>query len=208
MQTNLQSQLLIATNNLGKVKEFRQLLENLENVILVTPKNLGLALSIEEVGSTYAENAALKANAFADASNLPSLADDSGLEVDALNGAPGLYSARYSSKPGANSADRRAFLLANLAHLPRPWTARFRAVLAATIPGEKAVKLFEGVCEGEIISEERGENGFGYDPIFFIPEKGLTMAQLSDQEKNLISHRGRAAQLALPTLQKLSARIK
>lgn len=203
MQTNLQNRLLIATNNPGKVKEFRQLLEKLENVILITPKNLGLALSIDEIGSTYTENAALKANAFCDASFMPALADDSGLEVDALGGAPGLYSARYSSKPGATDADRRAFLLSKLAHLPRPWTARFRAVLAAAFPDEEEVRLFEGVCEGEIIPEERGDNGFGYDPIFYFPERGLTMAQLSDQEKNQVSHRGRAAQAALPTLQAL-----
>lgn len=203
MQANLQSRLLIATNNPGKVKEFRQLLKNLENVSLITPKDLGLTLSIEEVGSTYAENAALKAHAFSDASGMPALADDSGLEVDALQGAPGLYSARYSSKPGANDADRRAFLLAKLTNLPRPWTARFRAVVAAALPGQEAAILFEGVCAGEIIPEERGENGFGYDPIFYFPEQGLTMAQLTDQEKNQISHRGRAAQAALPTLQEL-----
>jgi XTP/dITP diphosphohydrolase len=203
MQTNLQNRLLIATNNPGKVKEFRQLLQKLENVTLFTPKEIDLNISVNEIGSTYAENAALKAHSFADASSMPALADDSGLEVDALNGAPGLHSARYSAKPGANDADRRAFLLANLAHLPRPWTARFRAVLAFALPNEKEVILFEGICEGEIIPEERGDNGFGYDPIFYMPENGLTMAQLSDQEKNQISHRGRAAQAAIPTLQQL-----
>jgi XTP/dITP diphosphohydrolase len=203
MQTNLQNRLLIATNNPGKVKEFRQLLQKLENVTLFTPKEINLFISVKESGSTYAENAALKAHSFADASSMPALADDSGLEVDALDGAPGLFSARYSVKPGANDADRRAFLLANLAHLPLPWTARFRAMLAFALPEEEEVILYEGICEGEIIPEERGDNGFGYDPIFYIPTKGLTMAQLSDQEKNLISHRGRAAQAALPTLQKL-----
>jgi XTP/dITP diphosphohydrolase len=202
MQTNLQIRLLIATNNPGKVKEFRQLLKNMENVTLLTPKDIDLIISVKETGSTYAENAALKAHSYTAASSMPALADDSGLEVDALDGAPGLYSARYSAKPGANDADRRAFLLANLAHLARPWTARFRAVLAFALPDEEVI-LFEGICEGEIIPEERGDNGFGYDPIFYIPEKGATMAQLSDQEKNLISHRGRAAQAALPEIQKL-----
>jgi XTP/dITP diphosphohydrolase len=178
----------------------------LENVTLFTPKDIDLIISIKETGSTYTENAALKAHSFADASSMPALADDSGLEVDALDGAPGLFSARYSAKPGANDADRRAFLLANLANQPRPWTARFRAVLAFALPGDGEIKLFEGICEGEIIPEERGDNGFGYDPIFYIPEKGLTMAQLSDQGKNQISHRGRAAQAALPALQELLSR--
>lgn len=204
MQTNLQNKLLIATNNPGKVKELQQLLKTLENLTVFTPKHLGLNLSIEEVGSTYADNATIKARSFADASGIPALADDSGLEVDALGGAPGIYSARYSSKPGASDADRRAYLLANLSGQPRPWNARFRAVVALAIPGKESVKLFEGICEGEIIPEERGKNGFGYDPIFFIPDKGLTMAQLSDEEKNLISHRGRAVRIVLPYLQGLT----
>jgi XTP/dITP diphosphohydrolase len=208
MQTKLQKQLLIASNNPGKVKEFRQLLSELRNVTLVTPQELEISLKVEETGSTYAENAALKARAFVRTGGLLVLADDSGLEVDALDGAPGLYSARYSSKPGATSADRRAYLLENLSGKPRPWRARFRAVLAVAVPGEPEVLSFEGVCPGEIIAEERGENGFGYDPLFFIPEKDLTMAQLSDEEKNRISHRGRAVQAALPSLQELIDRAE
>ena len=199
MQAKLQNRLLIATNNPGKVKEFRQLLAELENVMLLTPEELGISVQVAEIGSSYAENAALKAGAFAAASGLPALADDSGLEVEVLGGAPGLYSARYSAKPGATSADRRAFLLENLSGVPRPWKARFRAVLAAALPGAE-VAYFEGVCPGEILPEERGDNGFGYDPLFFIPEYGRTMAQLSDEEKNRISHRGRAVQVALPLL--------
>jgi XTP/dITP diphosphohydrolase len=208
MQTKLHNQLLIASNNPGKVKEFRQLLSELRDVALVTPQELGISLTVEETGSTYAENATLKAGAFRAASGLAALADDSGLEVEALDGAPGLYSARYSSKPGATSADRRAYLLENLSSKPRPWRARFRAVLAVAIPGEAQARLFEGTCPGEIIPEERGDNGFGYDPLFWIPEKGLTMAQLSDQEKNRISHRGWAVQAALPTLQEFFGRVE
>jgi XTP/dITP diphosphohydrolase len=205
MQTKLQGRLLIATNNPGKVKEFQQLLSDLPGVALVTPKQIGISLSVAETGSTYAENAVLKARAFAQESGQMALADDSGLEVDALEGAPGLFSARYSTKPGANAADRRAYLLENLAGKPQPWTARFRAVLAVSIPREEQVSVFEGVCPGEIVAEERGDNGFGYDPIFFIPEQEMTMAQLSDVEKNRISHRGRAVQAALPTLRELLA---
>ena len=203
MQVKLHNQLLVATNNSGKVKELRQLLVELKNAVFVTPKDLGLSLDVAETGSTYAENARLKAEAYSQASGLIALADDSGLEVDALNGAPGLYSARYSNKPGANDADRRAYLLENLSGLPHPWTARFRASLVISVPGKAEIPVFSGVCEGEIIFEERGKNGFGYDPIFFIPAEGRTMAQLSDQTKNQISHRGRAVQAAMPTLREL-----
>lgn len=200
MQTKLQNQLLIATNNPGKVKEFRQLLSGLPEIELLTPKDLGISLSVAETGSTYSENAAIKVRAFAQAAGLPALADDSGLEVDALEGAPGLFSARYSSKPGATSADRRAFLLENLVEMAKPWTARFQAVVAVAVPGKEDLLFFAGECPGEIIPEERGDNGFGYDPIFYLPERGLTMAQLSDEEKNQISHRARAVQAALPAL--------
>jgi XTP/dITP diphosphohydrolase len=202
MQTQLQKVLLIATNNPGKRKELRQLLETLPQIELVTPKEMGISLEIEETGTTYGANAALKARAYTQASDLVVLADDSGLEVDALDGAPGLYSARYSGQPGATDADRRTFLLRNLGELPRPWTARFRAVVAVAVPGEE-LRFAGGVCEGVIIPEERGTNGFGYDPIFYMPEWGRTMAELSDEEKNTISHRGRAVAAALPILREV-----
>ncbi len=196
-------QLLIATNNAGKVEELNELLME-AGVELITPKQIGLQLEVEEDGRNYAENAAKKALAFAQASGLHSLADDSGLEVDALGGAPGMYSARYSSKPGANDADRRAFLLQNLRaeHAPRPWTALFHATIAIATP-EGRVELAEGFCPGEIIPEERGSGGFGYDPIFLLPERGLTMAELEREEKNRLSHRGRAVRAALPVLMEL-----
>ena len=193
--------LLIATNNNHKVRELHELLAHLP-VELVTPAQIHLDLEVEEDGSTYAENASKKALAFAQASGLISLADDSGLEVDALHGAPGLYSARYSPKPGATDGDRRAYLLENLRNQPRPWTAHFHATIAIAMPNG-GVQLAEGNCPGEIVPAERGTGGFGYDPIFLLPERGQTMAELSAEEKNRLSHRARAVQAAMPILIKL-----
>lgn len=196
--------LLIATTNKGKVKEIQALLDGLD-VELVTPKDLGLDIEIEEDGATYQENAAKKARAYSQASGLIALADDSGLEVDALGGQPGLHSARYSGQPGATDADRRAFLLKKLEEKPRPWTAHFHATVAVAAPNG-LVQFAEGNCWGEIIPEERGTGGFGYDPMFFLPEKNCTMAELSMDEKNRLSHRALAVQQALPILQKLIQR--
>jgi XTP/dITP diphosphohydrolase len=209
------NKLLIATNNPGKVAEFRELLNDLP-VQLVTPAEINLDLDVPEDGETYAENAEKKALAFAQASGLVSLADDSGLEVEALNGAPGLYSARYgpalalsSNFPiieraggGRTDADRRSYLLENLRDRPRPWLARFRATIAIAVPGY-SIQLAEGECRGEIIPEERGTGGFGYDPIFFIPELNGTMAELGMEEKNRVSHRARAVMNAKPHLVKI-----
>jgi XTP/dITP diphosphohydrolase len=195
------STLLLATNNRGKLVEIQDLLKNV-NIELVTPDQIGLKLEVEEDGQTYAENAARKAQAFAQASGLLTLADDSGLEVDALGGLPGLHSARFSPKPGATDADRRLLLLQRLQGHPRPWTARFRCLVALLNPGDP-VQFTQGICPGEIVPEERGENGFGYDPIFFLQEFGLTMAQLSMDQKNQVSHRARAVKAAIPLLTKL-----
>jgi XTP/dITP diphosphohydrolase len=197
------NQLLIATNNQGKVKELQDLLKDME-IELVTPAHIGLDLDVLEDGNTYAENAAKKAVAFAQASGLISLADDSGLEVDALDGAPGLYSARYGSMTGRKLSDagRRAFLIQNLQDKPRPWTARFHATIAIALPNGD-IHLAEGFCEGEIIPEERGTGGFGYDPIFLLSELGKTMAELSMDEKNRLSHRARAVMNAKGTLENL-----
>lgn len=195
------NKLLIATNNQGKVKELQDLLKDI-GITLITPADINLSLDVEEDGSTYAENASKKAVAFAQASGLLSLADDSGLEVEALDGAPGLYSARYSPKPGANDADRRAYLLQNLKDKPQPWKAHFHATIAIANPhGE--VQLTEGNCYGEIILEERGTGGFGYDPIFLLSELGLTMSELSMEQKNRLSHRALAVRKAKTILQKL-----
>ncbi len=190
--------LLIATGNRGKIEELGALLNDL-SVELLMPADLNLNLHVIEDGRTYAENAKKKAVAFARASGLTSLADDSGLEVEALGGAPGLYSARYSPQPGATDADRRALLLRNLQGRPRPWTARFRAAIAIATP-DQHVRSAEGDCPGEIIPEERGTGGFGYDPIFLLPELGRTMAELDPDQKNRLSHRARAVMNARPIL--------
>jgi XTP/dITP diphosphohydrolase len=195
------NKLLIATNNKGKVKELQDLLKD-TGIELVTPADINLNLEVEEDGATYDENAAKKAVAFAHASGLVSLADDSGLEVDALDGAPGLHSARYHPKPGANDADRRAYMIENLKGKPRPWTAHFHAAIAVAAP-EKDVQIVEGNCYGEIISEEHGTGGFGYDPIFLFPDLNQTMAELGMEEKNRLSHRALAVMNAIPVLQKI-----
>lgn len=195
------NKLLIATNNKGKIKELHELLQDL-GIELVTPSDINLSLEVEEDGNTYAENASKKAIAFAQASGLISLADDSGLEVDVLEGAPGLYSARYSPKPGADDADRRTYLLKNVKDKSRPWKAHFHATIAIANP-QGEVQLTEGNCHGEIIPEERGTGGFGYDPIFLLSDLGLTMAELSMEQKNQLSHRALAVINAKPILKKL-----
>jgi XTP/dITP diphosphohydrolase len=203
MNNHKGSPLLIATNNNGKIKELHDLLKD-TGVELVTPGQIHLDLEVIEDGATYAENATKKAVAFAQASGLISLADDSGLEVDALNGAPGLYSARYGSTDGKKLSDagRRAFLIQNLQPKTRPWMARFHATIAVALPNGEA-HLAEGFCEGEIIPEERGAGGFGYDPIFLLSELGKTMAELSMEEKNRLSHRARAVMNAKQILNQL-----
>ncbi|MGH2581605.1 MAG: RdgB/HAM1 family non-canonical purine NTP pyrophosphatase [Anaerolineales bacterium] len=182
--------LLLATNNSGKLDEMRALLADLDFELL-SPADLGIDLKVEESGESYAQNACLKAKAFAQAANLPSLADDSGLEVEALDGAPGLYSARFAPKPGATDTDHRAHLLKALAGKPRPWKAGFRSAVCLALPSGKTFEA-EGECAGEIIPDERGSKGFGYDPVFLIEGQGRTMAELSMDEKNRLSHRARA----------------
>ncbi len=195
--------LLLATNNQDKIEEFQDLLKD-TGFELITPADLNLELDVTEDGLTYAENAAKKALAFAQASGLISLADDSGLEVDALNGEPGLYSARYGSTNGVKLtyAERRAFLIKNLHPFPRPWIARFKATIAIADTNYK-LQITEGACEGEIIPEERGAGGFGYDPIFLFPELGKTMAELPMDEKNRLSHRAKAVMKAKEALKSL-----
>lgn len=200
------SKILLASNNKGKLNEIIALLADLD-IELVTPAELGLDMEVAEDGQSYAENAARKGLAFAHAANILTLADDSGLEVDALDGAPGLYSARFSSKPGATDADRRAYLLLQLSGKPQPWKACFRCVIALATPSGE-LKYTEGVCPGEVIPEERGSNGFGYDPIFFLPELSRTMAQLDVNEKNKLSHRARAVIAARPLILELSKAVR
>ena len=192
------TKLLIATTNPGKIRELQTLLEGLP-VDLVTPLDLGLVLDVEENGDSYADNAGIKALAYARPSGLLTLADDSGLEVDALGGLPGIRSARFSPKPGATDADRRAYLLQRLRGHPRPWNAHFHCTVALASP-DLEVRYAEGDCPGEIIPKERGQNGFGYDPIFLLPELARTMAELTMEEKNLLSHRARAVRASRPIL--------
>ena len=193
--------LLIATQNPGKVREFGLLLATLK-ATLRFPVELGLQLEVPEDGDTYADNARQKALTYAHASGLITLADDSGLEVDALDGAPGIRSARYA---GGHDADRVSALLAQLRDIA--WeqrTARFRCVIViATTAGE--LYTAEGTCQGLIAFEPAGQGGFGYDPIFYLPDYGCTMAQLSQVRKNLISHRARAVESAMPMLRRLLA---
>lgn len=192
---------LIATHNPGKRLEIQALLTEMPDLHLLLPSEVGIDLEVSEDGDTYQENAAAKARAFASRSGLLSLADDSGLEVEALQGQPGVHSARFSPHPGATDADRRALLLEKLAGYPRPWTASFHCVVALAHPDGQMV-FTEGVCPGEIIPQERGTNGFGYDPIFLLSESGRTMAELALHEKNLLSHRARAIRAAQPYLLK------
>lgn len=194
-------QLLLATNNAGKVAEFRQLLDGCGWQI-VTPAEIGLSITVDETGQTYAENATLKAVAYASASGLTSLADDSGLEVDALDGRPGVLSARYAGADRTD-AERAEALLTELRDVAdERRTARFRCVIAIA-SGEDRVELAEGTVEGRIVREPRGKSGFGYDPIFLLPERGLTMAELPAGEKHSVSHRGAAARQARKLLEKL-----
>jgi len=194
--------LLVATNNPGKVRELKELLSGLA-VEITFPAQEGLDLKLNESGESLAENARLKALAYAQASGLLTLADDSGLEVDALDGAPGVYSARYAG-PGASDADRYHKLLAALADIPAGQrSARFRCVVALAQP-DGTVHTADGVCEGEIGYAPRGEHGFGYDPIFLVQGfGGRTMAELPPALKNQISHRARAVQAIRPILEQL-----
>lgn len=194
--------LLVATNNADKIREFEQLLAGLPFEVTY-PAHEGLDLDPEETGLTFAENALIKARAFAHVSGLLTLADDSGLEVDALNREPGVYSARYGNTAKHDHAGRCRLVLDKLAALNLPEearTARFRCVIAIVSP-QGRTELTEGVFEGMIAHQPAGENGFGYDPIFFVPEMGMTSAQLAPEVKNQISHRGKAARAAVPVLQ-------
>ncbi|MCL0078199.1 XTP/dITP diphosphatase [Dehalococcoidia bacterium] len=194
--------LLLATNNQGKIRELAFLISS-EAWELTTPAREGVEIEVKETGKTFEENAAIKAMAYAKAANLVAIADDSGIEVDALNGEPGVLSARYAGE-GASDRQRADHLLANIAGVP--WekrSARFRCVIAIATP-EGEVELCSGECRGFIALEGRGENGFGYDPIFYLPEFGRTMAELNFEEKNRVSHRGKAAREARLVLERLS----
>ncbi len=192
--------LLIASANAGKIIEYRSLLAGVE-CDLVSMVDAGVANDIEETGSTYEENARIKAVTCAERSGLVTLGDDSGLEVDALGGEPGLYSARYAGD-NATDAERVAYLLSKMKDVPpERRTARFVCVIAIAVPGED-VTFCRGECHGLIVEEPRGILGFGYDPAFFMPDLGKTVAELQPEVKNRVSHRGRAAAEARKVLRR------
>ena len=187
--------LMVATNNPGKLREFRSLLGPLD---LAAPGDLGLDLEVEENGGSFEANATLKARAFAAASGLVALADDSGLEVDALGGAPGIHSARYGG-PGLDDMGRCRLLLQQLAEAGGSRLARFRCCLVAAAPDGRTCRA-EGVCPGSIAPAPAGDGGFGYDPVFYLPRFRRTMAQVPTEIKNRISHRARALRTMAPLL--------
>ena len=197
--------LLLATNNQGKLAELRSLLSGL-NLELLSPKDLDLELDVRERGLTYLENAVLKAAIFADAAKIWTLADDTGLEVEALDGAPGLFSARYAPQPDATDKDRRQYLIQNLEGTPQPWKASFVCTVALVGP-EGSPIVTTGSCPGTIIPEGRGQGGFGYDRIFRLEQTGLTMAELTTEQKNELSHRALAVNKLIPTLESLFAEV-
>ena len=178
--------LVIASGNAGKLREYRELLAE-TGLELVAYDH-----EVDEVGKTYAENARLKAEAASAASGLPALGDDSGLEVDALDGFPGIRSARL----GPTQKERTAELLRRLEGHPRPWTARFVCTVALVAPGREP-QMFEGECRGEVVPEWRGEAGFGYDPIFLVPGTGKTFGEMPPGEKRRYSHRANAVRALL-----------
>jgi XTP/dITP diphosphohydrolase len=193
--------LLLATNNPGKIREYKSLLQGVPYEVLTLAEQ-GITTDVDEVGDSLQENASIKATALAAESHLLTLADDSGLEVDALGGEPGPLSHRYAGE-GASDEDRVNYLLSRLKDVPWPErTAHFRCVIALAVPGGK-VEFCHGECPGIIALEPCGKQGFGYDPIFYLPELGKTMAELNLAEKNRVSHRGQAAREAYQVLVRL-----
>ncbi len=195
--------LLLATNNQAKVHEYKAMLQDLP-FELVTPVELGITTIVDETGDNLEENARLKATALAAESQLLALADDSGLEVDALGGEPGRLSARYAGE-NASDKDRVNYLLTRLKDIPwKERSACFKCVIAIASPNSK-IGFCKGECHGFITFEPRGKYGFGYDPIFYLPDLDRTMAELPLEEKNQISHRGQAARKAYLVIERLEA---
>jgi len=192
-------EILLATHNQGKIREYRGLLAGLPNK-LITLADLGITLKVPETGASFEDNAVAKAKTYFALSRLTTLSEDSGLEVDALNGEPGVLSARYAGEQ-ANDIERVDYLLSRMKGIP--WdkrSARFRCVIAVALPGDR-IETFNGVCEGVISLKPGGNFGFGYDPVFYMPEMGKTMAELPQEVKNKLSHRFNAAQKALHFLE-------
>ncbi len=202
MPNTSNDKILIATNNAGKVLELSKLLAS-SGFIVTTPNQENIQMDVEETGQTFEDNAAIKALAFAKTSGLLSIADDSGLEVEYLHGDPGVRSARYAGE-NASDIDRVWYLLDKLKDVE--WSkrqARFKSVIAIADP-EGVIEMFEGTCEGYILFEPVGLNGFGYDPIFYLPLEGKSMSELSLENKNKISHRGLAMEKAVRFLNQIN----
>jgi XTP/dITP diphosphohydrolase len=199
MSQKIGSRIVLASGNPGKARELGALLADFHAEVL--PQSAFNVPEAEETGLSFVENAILKARNAAAHSGLPAIADDSGLEVDALNGAPGIYSARYAG-PGCSDADNNAKLLEMLRDIPEAErSARFQCVLVYMRHAEDPTPLIvQGTWEGRILSELRGEGGFGYDPLFYVPEKDCASAELAAEEKNRLSHRGKALQALLAAL--------
>jgi XTP/dITP diphosphohydrolase len=196
--------LLVATHNRGKLAEFVELLAGLD-VEWLSLDDVGITAGVEETGNTFLENAIMKAERYATEAGVITLADDSGLVVDALNGAPGVQTARYGG-PGLTISQRYQLVLADLENVP--WEERgahFHCALALAGPDGTLIGTAEGACDGKIAWEPAGDQGFGYDPIFYLPTYGLTMGQLSPADKHQISHRGRALRGLEPLLQRIVA---
>ena len=178
--------LILASNNANKLKEFRSLVADLD-IELLSQKEAGCDFEVEETGTTFEENAYLKASAVTEATGIAAVADDSGLCVDALGGEPGIYSARYGLGHAASDEERYRYLLQKMEGV-EDRSARFVCCICCTFPDGSVIRS-RGECEGEILRAPRGENGFGYDPVFFVRSAGRSMAELSAEEKNRISHR-------------------
>ena len=182
--------IIAATKNKNKLREFGDILNGFE---IISQEDAGVDIDVEETGTTFEENSMLKAKAIFDATGITAIADDSGLCVDVLGGEPGVYSARYGGE-GYDDSGRVQLLLKNMQNVPDDKrTARF--VCAITLVGADGVITARGECEGKIDYEPKGENGFGYDPVFFVEKYGKTMAEVSPEEKNAISHRGKALKI-------------
>ena len=202
MPNTSNDKILIATNNAGKVLDLSKLLAS-SGFIVTTPNQENIQMDVEETGQTFEDNAAIKALAFAKTSGLLSIADDSGLEVEYLHGDPGVRSARYAGE-NASDIDRVWYLLDKLKDVE--WSkrqARFKSVIAIADP-DGVIEMFEGTCEGYILFEPVGRNGFGYDPIFYLPLEGKSMSELSLENKNKISHRGLAMEKAVRFLNQIN----
>ncbi len=198
-QSHCGKRIILASNNNGKVREINQLL--VEQQIEVIPQQALDISEVKETGLTFVENAILKARHAAGQSGLPAIADDSGIEVDAIMGAPGIYSARYAGA-GCNDQENNIKLLQALGELPQEQrTARYQCVLVYMRHAEDPTPIIcQGTWEGVILTSPRGDNGFGYDPLFYLPERGCSAAELSTDEKNRLSHRGQALQKLLTAL--------